>query len=148
MIRANTLHCFTKNVRNWFGYQRKLHFKGEKLRNKSPLLLKTENIQSPLASSPISPKIYSSSTQIPNIKKEEITIVKKEEPRNLNCAPIFPIDIRPIQRSQFSPFYQQMLYQRKTMMNNVQLINAQYANSMRAMLSANRIIPPFGFNFL
>lgn len=143
MLRAKTLNCFTKSVRNWFSYQRKLHFQREKKKDESPM--KIEPTPTPLNLSPISPKkVRSSIPQISNIKTEEVTIMKKEEPMSLHSGPILPLAKGIIQSSPLSTFYQKTFYQGNYAMNNAY---AQYANSIQAMLSAKRIMPPFGFNF-
>lgn len=141
-IRAKTLHCSIKNVRNWFGYQRKLDSKREKTETPK---IKTENVSPNKNTEKNEPFI-----DIPILKKEETTnpmTFKKEETTYSQSNPITPINFQGF-FSPFSQLYQQTVYQNKACMNNVQFFNQKYA--MMAAIMSNNGVPdaPFGFNFL
>ena len=135
-IRAKTLHCSIKNVRNWFGYQRKMYLKrGEKTEVPQ---IKAENVSKSLNT----PMNY-----IPLLKNQEAIYPMKEETNYSRTSPIIPMDSRNLQGfvSPFSQRDQHAVYQNKACMNNIQFFNQRYA-MLAAMMSTNSV-PPFGFNF-
>ena len=142
------MNCSTKNVQNWFGYQRKLCLRREKAKIAS---IETEHVSLPVSSSYKKEAIKREAMKRKAIQKEAIKmekikkeaeinqkveeeikkeikiVIKKEEP--LLCPrshePLFPFDMRNFQGN-FLPFFKPLyhqIYENKEIINNMHMFN-------------------------